>query len=137
VGANGTVIEQAQILTTANLAVLVDPIGVRPVDGWRPPAERAFRDVVRLIDQLPNHDHPLRPVKDAAYAWRQMIFYLSLCSGPERLGLLDWARAHTGEQSGWTRPRLTALLDGLEGVPGQQPFLGWTATGSHWLLANP
>lgn len=45
VAANGKVIEQAQILTTHNLATLVRQVGIAPEPGWEDLAGRCFRTV--------------------------------------------------------------------------------------------
>jgi hypothetical protein len=37
-------------------------------------------------------------VKNVAYAWRQMVFFLSLLPEDEMQGFLAWAEAHLGEQ---------------------------------------
>ncbi len=52
VAANGMVIEQAQILTTHNLATLVRAVDVHPASGWRALAGHAFGTVLALADQL-------------------------------------------------------------------------------------
>jgi hypothetical protein len=84
VAANGTVIEQAQILTTHNLATLVDALDVTPPDGWAALAQRVFATVLRLAGRLDRNPRPLSTIKDMAYAWRHMIFYLP-CPAPVTL----------------------------------------------------
>ncbi|MFF4579798.1 hypothetical protein ACFY15_15525 [Streptomyces sp. NPDC001373] len=76
---NGTVIEQAQVLTTHNLAVLVRRAGVAPEAGWEALAEEGFAAVCRLVARVHGLPRPLGTVKDAAYTWRQTLFFLSLC----------------------------------------------------------
>ncbi|MBR7679250.1 hypothetical protein KDA82_41250, partial [Streptomyces daliensis] len=56
VAANGMVIEQAQILTTHNLAVLVRYVGVAP--DWRDLAGRAFTTVCRLTARVHGNPSP-------------------------------------------------------------------------------
>ncbi|MER5480918.1 hypothetical protein ABT026_28665 [Streptomyces sp. NPDC002734] len=144
VAADGMVIEQAQILTTHNLATLVARARVAPRDGWEGPARDAFLTVWRLVERLENNPRPLGTVKDAAYAWRQAVFFLSLCSPPQREGVLAWL---AGEADGPGRrparvtarlaPAVRGLLNAAVGeaveAHGGRRFLGWTV-GPHWLL---
>ena len=123
---NGMVIEQAQILTTHNLAALVQ-IGVTPAKPWDVLAVEALEQVgvhLRSAARLQR----LVSVKNAAYAWRQAIFFLSLT---ESVGaVLAIARdAHAGS------PVMTTLLAELAAcVNGDltRPFLGWSSE-RHWI----
>ncbi|MEJ2579119.1 MAG: hypothetical protein P8Z68_08490 [Kineosporiaceae bacterium] len=134
VAANGTVIEQSQILTTHNLAALV-LIGVKPTRSWIELAHEAVRYTGALLDLASRQQRPLATVKDAAYAWRQAIFFLSVASPSEAEAFLDdrSLAAHG--------PRVMGdLIDGLRRVAVGQPvkdghamFLGWTV-GRHWIL---
>jgi hypothetical protein len=79
---NGIVLEQSQILTTQNLAVLVDALGLRErITALAPDlAERALAWVVRRMAVRPDDPHAaLIAVKNSAYAWRQAVFFLSFC----------------------------------------------------------
>jgi len=122
VAANGAVIEQAQVLTTHNLAVLVADVGVRPSQGWRPLADGAARRCVARLDLARRSSRPLRAVKDAAYAWRQAVFYLSMdgqSADPASFrGVGKGLGPDTSRQ--WTR-----LLDGLDEPGSSAPFYGW------------
>jgi hypothetical protein len=132
VAANGTVIEQAQILTTHNLAALVFGLGL-DLD-WIALARRAFARADRLAGRLDNDDRPLRTVKDAAYAWRQMMFFLSLVGSAEQAAFLRW----TGDQGPSRRlePALTGLAHVVADGGDPEPLLlGWTV-GPHWMLAG-
>lgn len=74
------VLEQIQILTTQNLAQLVDALGLAPRLRELGPglADRSFDWLVRRMAMPIPHGHAaLHVVKNAAYAWRQAIFYLS------------------------------------------------------------
>lgn len=127
VAGNGAVIEQAQVLTTHNLAVLVADAGFRPATGWRPLADGAARRCVGRLDLAERSPRPLRAVKDAAYAWRQAVFFLSMdgAEGPPS-GFGGLGRGHGPEVA----RRWSLLLDGLA-EPGQPPpFYGWVA-GAH------
>ena len=76
--ANGTVIEPAQILTTHTLAVLTGPFGIgesMSLD-WGALASRCLEAVIVLAGRPRPNPRPLRTVKDAAYAWRQMVYFL-------------------------------------------------------------
>jgi hypothetical protein len=85
-------------------------------------------------------------VKNTAYAWRQMIFFLSLASEDERREFLAWAEDHLTKQSDQFqqrfRPAMIGLTLGLEGAlieahaaTGARRFLGWSKD-PHWLLAG-
>lgn len=72
VAANGTVLEQSQILTIHNLAILIDALDLRDhVAGLAPDlADRALAWAVRRVQQLVTRRSALRAIKNAAYAWR-------------------------------------------------------------------
>ncbi|MFG2244807.1 transcriptional regulator [Spirillospora sp. NPDC048823] len=145
VAANGTVIEQAQILTTHNLAALVHPIGVDPADGWDGLARRAFGVACKLVRQVHGNPRPLATVKDAAYAWRQAVFFLALCGLKDQIAVIAWMQAELDRQAPHVVRRLDPVLAGLRHVlvggslgdgsaaPGRR-FLGWT-TGEHWMTS--
>lgn len=144
VAANGKVIEQAQILTTHNLAALVHPVGVSPSPGWDDLARRAFGTACRLVRQVHGNPRPLGTVKDAAYAWRQAVFFLALCGLKEQVSAIAWMQDELDRQPPHTGARLDPVLAGLRHVlaggslddgtaPAARRFTGW-ATGRHWLL---
>ncbi|MGA4539714.1 hypothetical protein ACPA54_06935 [Uniformispora flossi] len=143
VAANGKVIEQAQILTTHNLAALVYPIGVEPPEGWAEPARGAYRTVCRLVQQIAGNPRPLGTIKDAAYAWRQTVFFLSLCGLEEQFAVVAWMAEETARRPEHTARRLAPVLAGLRhvfvggslddtAVPNVRRFTGWD-TGGHWM----
>lgn len=141
VAGNGTVIEQAQILTTHNLAALVDA-GCAPADGWAAAARRAHATTVRLLGALPRVYDALAQVKNAAFAWRQTVFLLSRCPVEEQREVLAWMEEvrvpyHVRER---LAPALVWLRAAVEGrtLPARDDggvvrFLGWAA-GRHWML---
>jgi hypothetical protein len=146
VAQNGTVIEQEQILTTHNLAVLFEALGLR--EALRPRlrglAERCFTWACRSLQQKRDPwKAKLQAVKNGAYAFRQMVFFLALLPGEETERFLAWAEEHLGGQRLDFRDRFGQALSGLRlaasgGTPpatgsGPKRFLGWT-TGKHWLL---
>lgn len=151
VAANGTVLEQAQILHTHNLAVLFEALGLTVHLGPRLPelARACFTWILdRQSTAITDPRAQLQRVKNQAYAWRQMLFFLSL--GPVDAlepfflwarGVLDGAAAKEPSVR-----RLGPALDGLEhiarggrfdpsGRVGQRGrrLLGWTV-GRHWML---
>jgi hypothetical protein len=108
--ANGMVLEQSQVLTTHNLAVLVD--GLDLTDELRDHApELAWRafgwTVRRLTPRLDHHHAALIQVKNAAYSWRQALFLLSFCEPAVR-----WS--HAQRLAGLTRG--SALLPAVQGL---------------------
>lgn len=113
VAENGTVIEQAQILTTHNLATLVHRVGIAPERGWADLARRCFVTVCRLTARAQYERRPLGTVKDAAYAWRQMLFHLSLCDAGEAAGVLSWTRGEVAGHPAQPAARLAPALAGL------------------------
>ncbi|MEU5438267.1 hypothetical protein AB0G73_33605 [Streptomyces sp. NPDC020719] len=158
VAANGKVIEQAQILTTHNLATLVHRVGVAPAPGWDDLARRAFRTVCRLMARIEGNPRPLSTIKDAAYAWRQTLFYLSLCPPDAQRAFLARLEEETARHPSHVAARLAPALAGLRLVadggsfatdgtqsgtvdgapktPVPRRFLGWT-TGRHWMRDEP
>lgn len=146
VAANGKVIEQAQILTTHNLATLVHRVGIAPQPGWSDLARRCFDTVCRLTAQVHNNKRPLPTIKDAAYAWRQMLFALSLCPPDEQRRFLSTLDEEAARHPAHVRSRLAPALAGLVrtaeggafGADGTadggraRRFLGWS-TGPHWM----
>ncbi|MFE6667354.1 hypothetical protein ACFVFH_27800 [Streptomyces sp. NPDC057697] len=144
VAANGKVIEQAQILTTHNLATLVGRIGIRPEPGWGDLALRCFATVCLLTARIHGNPRPLSTIKDAAYAWRQMVFCLSLCDAAEQARVIARLDEETARHPEHVRARLAPALTGLRrAAAGASPdtgggrrFLGWTI-GPHWLRPAP
>ncbi|WP_425245927.1 hypothetical protein [Streptomyces sp. NEAU-NA10] len=140
VAANGTVIEQSQILTTHNLATLVHRVGIAPATGWEDLARRSFDTVCRLTARVQGNPRPLAVIKDAAYAWRQMLFHLSLCTDQEQTRTLAWLSDELTRRPGHVATRLAPALTGLHQVAeggsaedgNGRRLLGWT-TGGHWL----
>ena len=147
--ANGMIIEQQQIITTQNLATLfsvshlADTLHPQLVDM----ARQCFTWICRRQQiKIDNWHARLVMVKNTAYAWRQMIFYLSLVPAPEVAGFLAWAQEHLEQQADEFRDRFRPALNGLflvaEGgsLDGRSTkggdarrFLGWSKK-QHWLL---
>jgi hypothetical protein len=83
-----------------------------------------------------SQERPLATIKDAAYAWRQAVFFLSLTPRDE---LSEHVKALRGLPSAAQWP-MTEVIDGLAAAAGDErladsPFLGWTV-GPHWALSR-
>lgn len=143
VAANGTILEQAQIITTHNLAVLVEA-GIRPGWPWAELARRSFGTVQQLLETASIQPRPRATIKQAAFAWRQTLFYLAMAPAGSAAAFVRSAR-YQDSLSSPVRPALNRVLDGLDLVclGGQfdsqgrsgdlDRFLGWTADGRHWI----
>lgn len=145
VAANGKVIEQAQILTTHNLAALTGPFGLGQIMSfdWGALAGRCVQRVVALNARLEKNPRPLSTVKDIAYAWRQMLFFLS--RAPERAAdesveaIVARIDSMGDAESARLRPAVEGLVTVYRGGTLDDPassgrrLLGWT-TGNHWML---
>ena len=150
VAANGTVIEQSQVLTTHNLAVLVGGLDLHEQVGAAAPdlADRALSHAVQLLADapgLPNYHSRLTAVKNAAYAWRQGIYFLSLCGRQEQRRIVNGVREAVPEEPAGVLAAVDGLAYCIAGgvftadgtAPGpvrRRRFLGWSA-GTHWMLA--
>ncbi|MEV1118774.1 hypothetical protein AB0I91_27220 [Actinosynnema sp. NPDC049800] len=147
VAANGMLLEQSQILTTHNLAVLVDGLDLADEVRERAPelVWRVFDRLVRRFGRRPDHRHAaLIQVKNAAYAWRQALFLLGFCEPAVRLA---HAERLAGEVRGTVlQPAADGLLHVLHGgrftAAGTVRngtglrFLGWTE-GRNPFLVDP
>jgi nucleotide-binding universal stress UspA family protein len=106
---------------------------------WPDLARRAFERARALVARVGAQPRGLSLIKDAAYAWRQCLFFLSMAStddDAEPAAFLAWADDLAAGDH-----RLTAVLAGLRRVAeggsldedtGPHPFTGWTA-GPHWM----
>ncbi|MEV0698540.1 hypothetical protein AB0I53_11565 [Saccharopolyspora sp. NPDC050389] len=149
VARNGAVLEQSQILTTHNLAVLVHGLDLTDQVRERAPelARRTFDWVVRrLAQRTDDHHAALIQVKNVAYAWRQAIFLLGFCDPEVQLSqvreLREEVRAHGIARFGPAVEGLAHVIGGgrftASGVASQgsgRRLLGWAA-GRHWYLQN-
>lgn len=146
---NGMIIEQQQVLTTQNLATLFAELNLQ--DSLRPHlpdmARRCFEWVCRRLQvNDPNWHARLIMVKNSAYAWRQMVFYLSFVESEQVREFVDWASSHLSTQQLEFQNRFRPALDGLVAASeGRTPhhvdanrnegrqFLGWSNS-RHWLM---
>lgn len=145
VATNGMIIEQQQILTTQNLAVLFDGLDLTEElrDHLMTLAQRTFTWICRRQQaNAPTRHALLIMLKNTAYAWRQMIFYLALLPGGHVQEFLAWADEHLREQKPEFQKRFRPALKGLrlasdgqsiDNVASARRFQGWTK-GRHWLL---
>lgn len=146
VARNGMIIERAQILTTHNLAALVGVGGARPTTSWKDLAVGAARVTDRLLARAQTQPRPLATVKDAAYAWRQAVFFLTMSDPGTHQQTIEMMRGLPGAAG----PPMSVVIDGLEAAiagPTQRspgglgsgagmPFLGWSV-GPHWAVSHP
>ncbi len=157
VAANGTILEQSQILTTHNLASLFKAFDLKHSMKAQLPdlAKKCFKWICRRLQlRFCEWRQELHAIKNSAYAWRQMIFFLSLIEPDEVNSFLEWASEHLSKQDADFQQRFQPAWQGLVATAGSRtagvtpeldkhtgansgrviPFLGWT-TGRHWLRA--
>jgi hypothetical protein len=149
---NGMIIEQQQILTTQNLAALLMVPGLADALAGQlgEMSRRCFQWICERQQMKIDRWHArLIMVKNTAYAWRQMIFFLALLPKPEVADFLRWADEHLERQRGdfdaRFRPALQGLILAADGQStddlaarslGAHRFLGWSKE-RHWLLTEP
>lgn len=146
---NGTIIEQQQILTTQNLALLFGELNLKTLLHHRLSAlaRACFEWICKRQQMHITHYHArLVMLKNTAYAWRQMMFYLSMLDGELLRAALDSVESHFAAQSSEFRERFLPAMIGLRVAAaghrltssrqkdeGARVFLGWT-TERHWLM---
>lgn len=141
---NGMLIEQQQILTTQNLAQLFAALDLQhTLQGQLlPMAQECLRWVCEELQREKLEWHAkLIKVKQAAYAWRQMLFFLSFASADDRSSFRGWAAEEFATQPKEFQIRFGRAMAGLDvallGHPpessGGKVFTGW-AEKHHWLL---
>jgi hypothetical protein len=148
---NGMIVEQQQILTTQNLAALFAGLDLVTVLHGQlgEMSKQCFRWICRRQQMKVDTWHArLVLLKNTAYAWRQMVFFLALLPESGVSDFLRWAEGHLNEQKEGFRKRFRPALKGLmlaaEGVPLDSDaaknsialrFLGWSKT-RHWLTTD-
>ena len=146
---NGMIIEQQQILTTQNLAALFSTLNLTDSlrDQLGDMASACFVWICRRHQMKIDHYHAwLILLKNSAYAWRQMIFYLALLSEREQREFITWADQYLQEQDEAFHIRFRPALNGLAVAvsggsidresardPTVRRFLGWSKS-KHWLV---
>jgi hypothetical protein len=150
VAANGTILEQSQILTTHNLVAPIDAMDLgEDVRQLAPDlADRILDWVVRRHTQpVPDRHAAMQMIKNTAYAWRQAVFFLSLCDDQTQRTSVERLRQQVSDAG--IQDRLAPAVDGLAHVAAggrftsngtvdgnnARRFLGWTA-GHHWCMPN-
>ncbi len=148
---NGMIIEQQQILSTQNLASIFLALGSNLIsdDELLDMCQRSFSWICqRLQVRVDTHHAELLVLKNSAYAWRQMLFFLSLLPAEQIAGFLTWSQEFLDLQekqfSNRFQPALTGLTLAAEGIaPGNadtrrsdaRQFLGWSDS-RHWLAGD-
>lgn len=145
---NGMIIEQQQILTTHNLAALIFGLNLRDAlqEHFANMAQKCFqwicaRNQIKLQDD--KHTQ-LIVIKNSAYAWRQMIFFLSMLPADELQSTLQVMQTHFDQQKEDFRTRFQTVFDDLKAcvsvthshssmIDKFRPFLGWSDQ-PHWLM---
>ncbi|WP_445658215.1 hypothetical protein [Achromobacter sp. NCFB-sbj8-Ac1-l] len=149
VGANGMVIEQQQILTTHNLALLVAGAGLGPAlsERYGQLAFAAFEWLCARQQMKIDVWHArIRMLRNTAIAWRQAVFFLSLAAPAERDETIAAMQAHLAAQGAAFQALFRPVMRGLQqaargatlpqheaGEQGARVFLGWFAS-RHWML---
>ncbi|MFV0475671.1 MAG: hypothetical protein ACK5MQ_15915 [Pikeienuella sp.] len=137
VAANGMIIEQQQIITSHNLAQLFTALDLGDLDHARM-ATDCFGWISRR-QQVPSPDWRanLQMTKNTAFAWRQMIAFMSELEERAQLAVFDEIREIAAAQSPEYRRRIAPAIKGLgRALAGERPvdssqvFLGW-AQGRH------
>lgn len=140
---NGMVLEQAMILTSHNLATVFEQLPLREVDFSRA-ATASFEWIAQNLRQKRPHRHArLIAIKQSAYAWRQMVAYLSRLERSEQLQAYAAMRARLATCPADLQVQLGAMLGRLgDNIENQHRssldrdyFLGWTM-GSHPLMSE-
>lgn len=145
VAGNGVLIEQQQIVTTQNLAPLFNALNLAPhlAPFLIQMAKTCFTWICSLLQARPHSRHQqLVDVKNSAYAWRQMLFFLSLVPRSEVAAFIAWASLHLEAQAPVFQRRFDPAIKGLQAAFQKAPMpaegrrlLGWT-TGDHWLFST-
>ncbi|MGB3846318.1 MAG: hypothetical protein WA940_10655 [Sphingopyxis sp.] len=140
---NAMVLEQAMILTSHNLATVFEQLPLREVNFGRA-ATASFEWIAQNLQKKPPHRHArLIAIKQSAYAWRQMVAYLSRLEKNEQLQAYATMRARLATCPADLQVQLGIMLGRLgEKIENQHKsfsdrgyFLGWTM-GSHPLMSE-
>lgn len=130
---NGGIIEQQQIITTHNLAALVSYFNLQDKIDWNTLAMKTWKFILKAVS---NHsaikDKPLPHQKNIAYAWRQLVFYLSFLP-PERQQTVakvmknECSSKLKQEEAKWYNQMFIGPLEeAVKGNTPQETVLGWT-----------
>jgi hypothetical protein len=148
VAAKGVIVEQGQIITTHNLASLWTALHLEDSMQTELPelARSCFKWICRRQQlQFSDWRAELKSIKNCAYAWRQMLFYISLSTQDEQKKFLSWADDYFNKQSQEFKQRFAPAMQGVSAIiggelfnddghhpSGGQRFTGWS-TKPHFL----
>ena len=134
IAGNGQIIERQQVFTTHNLAALIAS-GVTPSRPWADLAVAAAAVCAASAHIAQTQAHPRHAIKDAAYAWRQAVFFCSLVEPAAMPGVIARMRAARYGDS-WPMSRVLYDFERCwRHAEPVEPFLGW-ARGRHWALGS-
>jgi len=131
---NGTVIEQALILTSHNMAVVFSELDLSALDC----EALALDSFSWLCDRLeltpPTYHAELISLKNSAYAWRQMVALMSELPESELDDVITKLQSNLSHRSINLQSRLTPIMQTLANVAIEETyvsdqsrqFLGWT-----------
>ncbi|MCW5823267.1 MAG: hypothetical protein KIT34_10720 [Cyanobacteria bacterium TGS_CYA1] len=128
---NGAIIEQAQILTTHNFASLWNALDLEDFKPNLPStAKRIFTWVCKQQQiEITDWRARLHQKKNCAYAFRQMIFFLSLAGETEQMRFLEWMSEFFAKKPIKRDSEFQDILDdfvvALKGGKPECVFLGW------------
>lgn len=148
VAETGMLLEQVQILSTHNLTLLFNILGLQNILKQHLPqmVKTCFIKICKRL-QMPfkGYHAALINIKQSAYAWRQMVFYLSFLNQEEQKVFFDWAIDHLAKQKTLLQDYISPLVTDLikiskNDIPhvevmsdkSRRIFLGWSK--QHWLL---
>jgi hypothetical protein len=137
---NGRILEQEQILTSHNLAGLYDALGLSDkLNGYKL-ARKTWMWILKSLNNIPeDYKSMLQMYKNIAYAWRQLIFYISTARGDYNIiAELSWdlAKSMKKDHNRYMKFYLHFLqpLDNcLNGKISDTQVLGWV-NGTHPLM---
>jgi hypothetical protein len=132
VASNGMILEQQQIITSHNLAQLLAALDLSDLK-FGDMALRCFEWICkRQQTPLSEWRAKLQMTKNTAYAWRQMIAFMSELSSEKQGKMFEEIQRTAAEQSSEYQARFSPALAGLErAIAGDAPvvsdqvFLGW------------
>jgi len=141
VSVNRAIIEQAQVLTTHNLATLFDALLLEGTLDLPALSRDAFSWIAAAL-------RPDRAaVRRAGHAWRQLVFFLALQAPEQVEAFIDWSEGVLARTHGPLARHLALATTGLREVArgasfdptglhpasGGRRFLA-SPTGRHWML---
>ncbi len=132
VASNGMILEQQQIITSHNLAQLLSVLDLHELS-FSDMAQNCFVWIAKR-QQTPLTDWraKLQMTKNTAYAWRQMIAFMSELDSAQQYRTFTEIKMTAAEQSSEFQARFFPALSGLEramagdrALAPNQVFLGW------------